>query len=95
VSKLDVIEERGNGHKHLAAYVADYLAEKAENDSDKEAAEKAIRILEVSFFVIHKNYEKKFETKIIYFRKELSTDLDPIRKNYWNYLSSCLSAQFQ
>ena len=48
VSKLDVIEERGNGLKHLAAYVADYLAEKAENDSDKEAAEKAIKILGVS-----------------------------------------------
>jgi len=72
VSKLDVIEERGNSHKHLAAYVADYLAEKAENDSDKEAAEKAVKIL-----------------------TELSTDLDPIRRNYWNYLSSCLSAQFQ
>ena len=47
VSKLDVIEERGNSHKHLAAYVADFLAEKAENDSDKEAAKKAVKILGV------------------------------------------------
>ena len=63
MSKLDVIEERGNGHKHLAAYVADYLAEKAENDSDKEVAEKAIRILGVSFLVIHRNYEKNLKQK--------------------------------
>ncbi len=56
MSKLDVIEERGNSHKHLAAYVADYLAEKAENDSDKEAAEKAVKILTVSFnFILYQN----------------------------------------